>query len=103
MAKISIYLDDCRLKQIDQLVKTNPNLTNPSRSALISYLIDQEIIRQTRLNMVEAAKLIDELGLGWTEEEEECAITDVETLHAKVLILKDTPSDKDTAPHIKSF
>lgn len=78
MAKISIYLDDCKLEQIDQLVKTNPNLANPNRSALISYLIDQEIIRQTRLNMVEAAKVIDELDLGWTKEEEECAITDME-------------------------
>ncbi len=78
MAKISIYLDDCKLEQIDQLVKTNPNLANPNRSELISYLIDQEIIRQTRLNMVEAAKVIDELDLGWTKEEEECAITDME-------------------------
>ena len=51
MAKISIYLDDHRLKQIDQLVNTHPNLANRNRSALISHLIDQEIIRQTRLNM----------------------------------------------------
>ncbi len=59
MAKISIYLDDRRLKQIDQLVNTHPNLANRNRSALISHLIDQEIIRQTRLNMVEAAKEIN--------------------------------------------
>ncbi|MDJ0903750.1 MAG: hypothetical protein QNJ55_33670 [Xenococcus sp. MO_188.B8] len=78
MAKIYIYLDDCKLKQIDQLLNTTPNLANRSRSALISHLIDQEIIRQTRLNMVEAAKVIDELDLGWTREEEECAITDME-------------------------
>ena len=78
MAKISIYLDERRLKQIDQLLNNTPNLANRSRSALISHLINQEIIRQTRLNMVEAAKVIDELDLGWTREEEECAITDME-------------------------
>ena len=59
-------------------MKNNYNLTHSSRSALISHLIDHEIIRQTRLNMVEAAKIIDELELGWTQEEEECAITDME-------------------------
>lgn len=28
--------------------------------------------------MIEGAKLIDELDLGWSEEEEECAIIDME-------------------------
>ena len=59
-------------------MKNNYNLTNRNRTVLISHLIDHEIIRQTRLNMVEAAKIIDELELGWTQEEEECAITDME-------------------------
>ncbi|MDJ0648420.1 MAG: hypothetical protein QNJ60_06900 [Xenococcaceae cyanobacterium MO_188.B19] len=78
MAKISIYLDERRLEQIDRLIETSPNLTNRSRSALISHLIDQEITRQTKLRMVEAAKLVDELDLGWTKEEEECVIIDKE-------------------------
>lgn len=76
MAKISIYLDDLRLKQIDNLINTNPSLKN--RSAVISYLIEQETIKQERAKMLEAAKMIDELDLGWTEEEEECAIIDME-------------------------
>ena len=76
MAKISIYLDDLRIKQIDSLISANSNLNN--RSALISHLIEQEIIRQEKSKMLEAAKLIDELDLGWTEEEEECAIVDME-------------------------
>ncbi len=76
MAKISIYLDDLRIKQIDSLINANSNLNN--RSALISHLIEQEIIRQEKSKMLEAAKLIDELDLGWTEEEEECAIIDME-------------------------
>ncbi len=76
MAKISIYLDDLRIKQIDSLISANSNLNN--RSALISHLIEQEIIRQEKAKMPEAAKLIDELDLGWTEEEEECAIVDME-------------------------
>ncbi len=59
-------------------MKNNYNLTHSSQRQLRSHLIDQEIIRQTRLNMVEAAKEIDELDLGWTEEEEECAIIDME-------------------------
>ena len=76
MAKISIYLDDRKLEQIDKLISTNPNLNN--RSALISYLIEQETARQEKLAMIEAAKLIDELDLGWSEAEEECAIIDME-------------------------
>ena len=78
MAKISIYLDDHQLAEIDQLVESNPDLTNRSRSALISYLIKQEVKKHKKQKMVEAAKLIDELDLGWSEEEEKCAIIDLE-------------------------
>ncbi len=76
MGKISIYLDERRIKQIDSLINANSSLNN--RSALISYLIEQEVIRQEKLKMVEAAELIDELDLGWSEQEEECAIIDTE-------------------------
>lgn len=78
MAKISIYLDDRQLQEIDQLIKDNPYITNRSRSALISYLIEQEITKNKKQKMVEAAKLIDELDLGWSEEEQQCAIIDLE-------------------------
>lgn len=76
MGKISIYLDDLRIEQIDSLIAANSSLNN--RSALISHLIEQEAIRQEKVKMVKAAKLIDELDLGWTEEEERCAIIDSE-------------------------
>ena len=76
MGKISIYLDERRIKQIDSLINANSSLNN--RSALISYLIEQEVIRQEKLKMVEAAELIDKLDLGWSEQEEECAIIDAE-------------------------
>ncbi len=76
MAKISIYLDERKLEQIDKLINSNSAVNN--RSALISYLIEQEIARQEKAKMIEAAKLIDELDLGWSEEEEECAIIDME-------------------------
>lgn len=48
---------------------------------MIGYLIQQEMINQEKKKMVEAAKLIDELHLGWDEEEEGCAIIDVEVSH----------------------
>lgn len=76
MAKISIYLDDYKLEQIDRLIDSSIDLTN--RSALISHLIEKEIMAQTKSKMLEGAKLLDELDIGWTEQEEECAIIDKE-------------------------
>ena len=76
MAKISIYLDDYKLEQIDLLIDSSANINN--RSALISHLIEKEIIAQTKLKMLEGAKLLDELDIGWTQEEQECAIIDRE-------------------------
>lgn len=76
MAKISIYLDDYRLEQIDQLIDSSADINN--RSALISHLIEKEMIAQTKLKMLEGAKLLDELDIGWTQEEQECAIIDRE-------------------------
>ena len=39
---------------------------------------EKEIIAQTKSKMLEGAKLLDELDLGWTKEEEGCAIIDRE-------------------------
>ena len=78
MAKISIHLDEERLKELDELVKTSPNLTKRNRSALCSQLITREAARLQRQQMLEAAKALDELNIGWSKEEENCAITDVE-------------------------
>jgi metal-responsive CopG/Arc/MetJ family transcriptional regulator len=78
MAKISIYLDEQRLKELDELVDNYPHLTKRSRSALCSYLVEQEAAKQKRQKMIEAAIAVDDLNLGWNEEEQSCAITDAE-------------------------
>ena len=78
MAKISIYLDDERLKELDNLVENSPYLVKRNRSSLFNYLIEQEAIKQRRQKMLEAAKAADELNLGWSTEEENCAIIDAE-------------------------
>ncbi len=78
MAKISIYLDEQRLKELDELVDNYPHLTKRSRSALCSYLVEQEVAKQKRQKMIEAAMAIDEMNLGWSEEEQNCAIIDAE-------------------------
>lgn len=78
MAKISIYLDEQRLKELDELVDNYPHLTKRSRSALCSYLVEQEAAKQKRQKMIEAAIAVDDLNLGWSEEEQSCAIIDAE-------------------------
>ena len=70
MAKISIYIDDELLEELDNLVKSSQSITKRSRSALCSYLIKQEAARQKRRQMLEAAEAVDELSLGWSEEEQ---------------------------------
>ncbi|MEM7762148.1 MAG: hypothetical protein AAF298_29130 [Cyanobacteria bacterium P01_A01_bin.40] len=78
MAKISIYLDDERLRELDELVKNSPYLVKRNRSSLFNYLIEQEAIKQRRKTMLEAAQVADELNLGWSSEEENCAVIDLE-------------------------
>ena len=78
MAKISIYLDEQRLKELDELVDSYPHLTKRSRSALCSHLVEKEAAIQKRQKAIEAAMVIDEMNLGWSEEEQNCAIIDAE-------------------------
>jgi metal-responsive CopG/Arc/MetJ family transcriptional regulator len=78
MAKISIYLDEQRLKELDELVDNYPHLTKRSRSALCSYLVEQEAAKQKRQKMIEAAIAVDDFNLGWNEEEQSCVIIDAE-------------------------
>lgn len=78
MAKISIYLDDNLERDLDNLVQNNPNLIKRNRSELFNYLLKQEAIRQKRAEMLEAAAAVDDLNLGWSEEEQNCAIIDAE-------------------------
>ena len=78
MAKVSIYIDDELLEELDSLVASSEYLVKRNRSALCSYLIEQEAARQKRQKMLRAAQIVDELGLGWSQEEEGCAIIDAE-------------------------
>ncbi|WP_319421522.1 ribbon-helix-helix domain-containing protein [Pleurocapsa sp. FMAR1] len=78
MAKVSIYIDDELLKKLDSLVESSEHITKRNRSALCSYLIEQEVAKHKRRQMLEAAQAVDELGLGWSEEELDCAIIDGE-------------------------
>jgi metal-responsive CopG/Arc/MetJ family transcriptional regulator len=78
MPKISIYLDEEGLKDLENLVKSNPHLTKRNRSELISYLLKQAAKEQKRMEMLEAANALDELNIGWSEEEQNCAIIDAE-------------------------
>ena len=72
MPNISIYLTDEQMKLLNRIAENN------NKSALIASLIEQECQRKEKEAMVKAAQEIDMLGLGWTEEEEECAIIDME-------------------------
>ena len=78
MSKISISLEDGLEADLDSLVKTHPDLNKRNRSALINYLVKKEAQSRKRQEMIEAAVAIDELNLGWSEEEEYCAIIDAE-------------------------
>lgn len=78
MAKVSIYIDDELLNKLDSLVATSKHITKRNRSALCSYLIEQEVAKQKRKKMLEAAQAVDKLDLGWSEDEENCSITDAE-------------------------
>lgn len=78
MAKISIYLDDYLEKDLDNLVQNNPNLVKRNRSELFNYLLKQEIMKQKRTVMLEAAAAVEDFNLGWSQEEQNCAIIDAE-------------------------
>lgn len=66
------------MKELDELVASYPHLTKRSRSALCSYLVEREAAKQKRERAIEAAIAVDELNLGWSEEEQSCATIDAE-------------------------
>jgi metal-responsive CopG/Arc/MetJ family transcriptional regulator len=78
MTKISVHLDSKRLKELDELVENIPDLAKRNRSALLAQLIKQAASKHKREQMLEAAVALEELNLGWNEEEENCAIIDME-------------------------
>lgn len=70
MAKISISVPDELLTYLDDKVK--------NRSALIESLLQQWQQQQEDLALAQACALVDELELGWDEEWQSQAITDLE-------------------------
>lgn len=78
MAKISVHLETERLKELDELVESIPDLDKRNRSALLARLIKQATAKHKREKMLEAVVALEELNLGWTEEQENCVIIDME-------------------------
>ncbi len=83
MTNISIYLTEEQQKKLDTLVKKGmaqnlPTGAKRNRSTIIGLLIEQEINRLEITEMVADAIEIDGLNLGWSEEEEQCQIIDME-------------------------
>ena len=87
MSNISIYLTEEQQQKLDILTKrglvqdlsTNKNTSvERSRSALIGMLIDQEISKLEEAEMIADAVEIDNLNLGWNDEEEICQAIDME-------------------------
>lgn len=78
MAKISIYLDDNLVEDLDNLVENSPDLIKRNRSELFNHLLQQEALRQKRVAMLAAAAMLDDFNLGWDEEEQNCASIDAE-------------------------
>lgn len=83
MTNISIYLTEEQQKKLDILAKKGlaqdlPNKAKRNRSTLIGLLIEQELNRLEVAEMVADAVEIDRLNLGWSEEEEQCQIIDLE-------------------------
>lgn len=52
--------------------------TRSNQNALINYLVKQKVAKQKRIAMLEASKTVDELNLGWDDEEEYGAIIDTQ-------------------------
>ncbi|MGL6341724.1 MAG: hypothetical protein ACRC80_21590 [Waterburya sp.] len=78
MAKISIYLDDNLVEDLDNLVANNPDLIKRNRSELFNHLLQQEVLRQKRVAMLTAAAMLEDFNLDWDEEEQNCASIDAE-------------------------
>lgn len=87
MPNISVYLTEEQQQKLDLLAKkglardllTNgTKKTERSRSSLIALLVEQEARKLEEVEMIADAMEIDDAQLGWSEEERECQITDME-------------------------
>ena len=87
MPNISIYLSEEQQQKLDLLTKKGlaqdllanvVTTTERSRSALIALLVEQEARKLEEAEMIADAVEIDRHQLGWSEEEQECQIIDME-------------------------
>lgn len=87
MPNISVYLTEEQKQKLDLLTKKGlvrdltanaTNKTERSRSSLIALLVEQEARKLEEAEMIADAIEIDNCGLGWSEEERECQIIDLE-------------------------
>lgn len=80
MSNVSIYLTEQQKQMLKILLVKQGQRTKEriNRSTLIGNLIEREIERLELAEMIADAAEIDNLNLGWNEEEESCQITDME-------------------------
>ena len=87
MPNISVYLTEEQQQKLDMLAKKGlaqdllANKTTKierSRSSLIALLVEQEANKLEEVEMIADAVEIDNRQLGWSEEEQECQIIDME-------------------------
>ena len=86
MPNISIYLTEEQQHKLDILTKKGlaqdlftgiDTAPERSRSAIVAILIDEELKKLEAAEMIADAVEIDNEHLGWSEEEEQCQITDM--------------------------
>ncbi|MEM8780048.1 MAG: hypothetical protein AAGF26_14475, partial [Cyanobacteria bacterium P01_G01_bin.49] len=84
---ISVYLTEEQQQKLDllaqrglaqDLLANTAIKTERSRSSLIALLIEQETNKLEEAEMIADAVEIDNCQLGWSEEEQECQIIDME-------------------------
>ena len=80
MSNVSIYLTEQQKQMLKILLIKQGQRTKEriNRSTLIGNLIEREIERLELAEMIADAAEIDNLNLGWNEEEQSCQITDME-------------------------
>lgn len=87
MPNISVYLTKEQQQKLDMLAKKGlaqdllvhtAVKTERSRSSLIALLVEQEANKLEEAEMIADAVAIDNCQLGWSEEEQECQIIDME-------------------------
>ncbi|MEL6439890.1 MAG: hypothetical protein AAFQ80_11630 [Cyanobacteria bacterium J06621_8] len=87
MPNISVYLTEEQQQKLDMLAKnglaqdllaSTTMKKERSRSSLIALLVEQEANKLEEAEMIADAVEVDNYQLGWSEQEQECQIIDME-------------------------